>query len=199
MKKWLKLGFSAVVALSLVVILTACGTSQASSKSATDQLSDKTITVGVTAGPHELIMKQVAKLAQKDGLTINGDNFLPYAYRSVYNRCLNYYKAELSKESFLASLVEEWNGQAEEENDFRYKQEVREALRKLPSKCKQVFLLKCIKGLKYKEIAEVSGISVNTVKYHLGEAFRIMREELIDLQGTVLLFMLMKPVFDVVV
>ena len=38
-----------------------------------------------------------------------------------------------------------------------------------------------------------------TVKYHLGEAFRIMREELIDLQGTVLLFMLMKPVFDVVV
>ena len=26
-----------------------------------------------------------------------------------------------------------------------------------------------------------------------------MREELIDLQGTVLLFMLMKPVFDVVV
>ena len=51
----------------------------------------------------------------------------------------------------------------------------------------------------YKEIAEVSGISVNTVKYHLGEAFRIMREELIDLQGTVLLFMLMKPVFDVVV
>lgn len=73
------------------------------------------------------------------------------------------------------------------------------ALRKLPPKCKQVFLLKCIKGLKYKEIAEVSGISVNTVKYHLGEAFRIMREELIDLQGTVLLFMLMKPVFDVVV
>ncbi len=78
MKKWLKLGFSAVVALSLVVILTACGTSQASSKSATDQLSDKTITVGVTAGPHELIMKQVAKLAQKDGLTIKLKQFTDY-------------------------------------------------------------------------------------------------------------------------
>lgn len=155
-------------------------------------LSDKQIV-------EDIVQSFFIAVWEKDGLTINGDNFLPYAYRSVYNRCLNYYKAELSKESFLASLVEEWNGQAEEENDFRYKQEVREALRKLPSKCKQVFLLKCIKGLKYKEIAEVSGISVNTVKYHLGEAFRIMREELIDLQGTVLLFMLMKPVFDVVV
>lgn len=53
--------------------------------------------------------------------------------------------------------------------------------------------------MKYKEIAEVSGISVNTVKYHLVEAFRIMREELIDFQGTVLFFMLMKTVFDVAV
>ena len=148
-------------------------------------LSDKQIV-------EDIVQSFFIAVWEKDGLTINGDNFLPYAYRSDY-------KAELSKESFLASLVEEWNGQAEEENDFRYKQEVREALRKLPPKCKQVFLLKCIKGLKYKEIAEVSGISVNTVKYHLGEAFRIMREELIDLQGTVLLFMLMKPVFDVVV
>ena len=139
-------------------------------------LSDKQIV-------EDIVQSFFIAVWEKDGLTINR----------------NYYKAELSKESFLASLVEEWNGQAEEENDFRYKQEVREALRKLPPKCKQVFLLKCIKGLKYKEIAEVSGISVNTVKYHLGEAFRIMREELIDLQGTVLLFMLMKPVFDVVV
>lgn len=32
--------------------------------------------------------------------------------------------------------------------------------------------------MKYKEISEIAGISVNTVKYHLGEAFRIMREEL---------------------
>lgn len=41
--------------------------------------------------------------------------------------------------------------------------------------------LKCIHDLKYKEIAEIMGISVNTVKYHLGEAFRMMREELKDL------------------
>lgn len=76
-------------------------------------LSDKQIV-------EDIVQSFFIAVWEKDGLTINGDNFLPYAYRSVYNRCLNYYKAELSKESFLASLVEEWNGQAEEENDFRY-------------------------------------------------------------------------------
>ena len=75
-------------------------------------LSDKQIV-------EDIVQSFFIAVWEKDGLTINGDNFLPYAYRSVYNRCLNYYKAELSKESFLASLVEEWNGQAEEENDFR--------------------------------------------------------------------------------
>ena len=133
---------------------------------------------------------------EKESLTITRENFLPYAYRSVYNRCLNYYKAELSKENFLASFLEEWTGETEEEKEFLYQQEVRDALRKLPPKCKQIFLLKCVKGLKYKEIAELTGISVNTVKYHLGEAFRIMREELNDLLGSIPFFMLMKSVFD---
>ena len=142
--------------------------------------------------------KQLVEDIEKENLTVNKENFLPYAYRSVYNRCLNYYKAELSKESFLASLLEEWDGQIEEDDDFPYKQEVREALRKLPPKCRQIFLLKCIKGLKYKEIADICGISVNTVKYHLGEAFRIMREELNGLSGCILLFMMTK-VLDIVV
>lgn len=136
---------------------------------------------------------------EKESLTVGKENFLPYACRAVYNRCLNYYKAESSKESFLASLVEEWGEEMEEEEDFPYKQEVRNALRKLPPKCKQIFLLKCIKGLKYKEIAEVSGVSVNTVKYHLGEAFRIMREELNGLSGGFLLFVLMRAFLDAAV
>jgi len=78
MKKWLKLSWAAVLALSLLVVLTACGSSSASSKASANQLSDKTITVGVTAGPHELIMKQVAKLAKKDGLTIKLKQFTDY-------------------------------------------------------------------------------------------------------------------------
>ena len=85
--------------------------------------------------------------------------------------CINYYKSEIAKENFFTVLAEEWQLQLQEEEEFRYKQEVHAALQKLPEKCRKVFLLKCVTGLRYKEIAEISDISVNTVKYHLGRGF----------------------------
>lgn len=116
---------------------------------------------------------------EKEHLSISQETFLPYAYRSIKNSCINYYKSEMIKEDFIATLTEEWKEQLkEEDDDYIYQEEVQLALQKLPEKCRKVFLLKCITGLRYKEIADVSDISVNTVKYHLGEAFRIMREEL---------------------
>lgn len=115
---------------------------------------------------------------EKRNLSVTVETFLPYAYRSIKNSCINYYKAEIVKEDFLATLTEEWKEQFSEEDDFIYQKEVQQALLKLPDKCREIFLLKCVTGLRYKEIADVSNISINTVKYHIGEAFRIMREEL---------------------
>lgn len=115
---------------------------------------------------------------EKKHLSVTPDIFLPYAYRSIKNSCINYYKAEIIKADFIVTLTEEWQEQLNDEDDFIYKKEVRLALQKLPEKCRKVFLLKCVTGLRYKEIADISDISVNTVKYHLGEAFRIMKEEL---------------------
>lgn len=115
---------------------------------------------------------------EKKHLSVTADSFLPYAYRAIKNSCINYYKVEMVKENYMAVLTREWSERLEEEEEFIYKKEVREALSKLPEKCRKVFLLKCVSGLKYKEIAEVTGISVHTVKYHITEAFCIMREEL---------------------
>lgn len=125
---------------------------------------------------------------EKKNLSVTLDTFLPYAYRAIKNSCINYYKAESIKENFIIALTEEWNFQLQEDENFAYQKEVQQALQKLPKKCRTVFLLKCITGLKYKEIAEISHISVNTVKYHLGEAFRIMKEELKHLAFIFFLF-----------
>lgn len=125
---------------------------------------------------------------EKEHLSVTQETFLPYAYRAIKNSCINYYKSEMIKEDFITFLAEEWKDQLNEEEDFIYRKEVQQALQKLPEKCRNVFLMKCVTGLKYKEIAEVSNISVNTVKYHLGEAFRIMREELKHLSFLFFLF-----------
>lgn len=136
----------------------------------------------------DIVQNFFVAIWEKKHLSVTEDTFLPYAYRAIKNSCINYYKSEVVKENFYIQLAEEWQSQWEEEDEFIYKQEVKAALRKLPEKCRKVFLLKCVTGLRYKEIAEISNISVNTVKYHLGEAFRIMRDELKDLMILFILF-----------
>lgn len=136
----------------------------------------------------DIVQNFFIALWEKRHLSVTTDNFLPYGYRSVKNGCINYIKLEIIMDDFYSTLTSEWREQVEENEDFPHKKEIRDALQKLPEKCRKVFLLKCVRGLKYKEIAEVSGISVNTVKYHLGEAFRILREELKHLSFLFLLF-----------
>lgn len=52
------------------------------------------------------------------------------------------------------------------------------AIGELPDRCRQVFELSRMDGLKYAEIAARLGISVKTVEVQMGKALRILRERL---------------------
>ncbi|MEC3965273.1 RNA polymerase sigma factor [Flagellimonas halotolerans] len=73
--------------------------------------------------------------------------------------------------------------------DYSYEQElieqenkakVQNALNVLPDQSKKVFELCVIEGLQYKYTADIMGISINTVKYHLKKAYKILRTTLKD-------------------
>lgn len=53
-----------------------------------------------------------------------------------------------------------------------------DALNSLPEKCKEVFELSCLEGMKYKDIAEQLNISVNTVKSQRARAIELLKEKL---------------------
>lgn len=53
-----------------------------------------------------------------------------------------------------------------------------DALNSLPEKCKEVFELSCLEGMKYKDIAEQLAISVNTVKSQRARAIELLKEKL---------------------
>ena len=55
---------------------------------------------------------------------------------------------------------------------------IRAAVADLPERCRAVFELSRVEGLKYAEIAQRLGISVKTVEVQMGKALRVMRERL---------------------
>ncbi|WP_268223959.1 RNA polymerase sigma factor [Sinomicrobium oceani] len=62
------------------------------------------------------------------------------------------------------------------------------ALKELPEKCREVFLLSCIYRMPYKEIGKELNISVNTVKSQRSRAIEILRGKLGN--SSVILFFL---------
>ena len=56
---------------------------------------------------------------------------------------------------------------------------VQQAVRSLPDRCREVFELSRVHGLKYAEIASTLGISVKTVEAQMGKALRMLRERLV--------------------
>jgi RNA polymerase sigma-70 factor (ECF subfamily) len=52
------------------------------------------------------------------------------------------------------------------------------ALKELPPRCREVFELSRVHGLKYAEIAATLDISIKTVEAQMGKALRILRTQL---------------------
>ncbi len=65
----------------------------------------------------------------------------------------------------------------EQENQLLL-EKIRQEIDKLPPKCREVFIMSKIRGMKYKEIAEELGISTKTIENHMTEALRSIREAL---------------------
>ena len=64
---------------------------------------------------------------------------------------------------------------------------------KLPEERRKIFLMVSVKNMKYQEVADVLGISVNTVKTQLVRSIRFLREQINnDLFFTLFFFLLEK-------
>ena len=89
-------------------------------------------------------------------------------HERVRNRAVPYLQLEGSNRSTTSDRV------VEREID----QALRDAVAELPERCREIFELSRLSGLRYAEIADVLGISVKTVETQMGKALRILRERL---------------------
>ena len=117
-----------------------------------------------------------------------------YAYlcRSVKNSCINYHLRKKVEERYRQEML---NGETEEfdwENDDAL-EELRklllDAIDRLPEKCREIFVLSCVEGLKYQEVADKLGVTINTVKTQVRFGYKKVRSDL-NLPGTTLFMLL---------
>lgn len=107
-----------------------------------------------------------------------------YLYKICYNEYIDYYRKNKKIREHLEKLKYEEierlkeNMEADPEIINLKKEKLRKAIKNLPEKCREVFLLNKYEGLTYAEIAEELGISLKTVENHLGNALKRLRKEL---------------------
>jgi RNA polymerase sigma-19 factor, ECF subfamily len=110
-----------------------------------------------------------------------GISLRAYLLRSIRNRSLNYLRHLKVRRDTGADVEALYDAPVASDQPIVAKelaQAVRVALAELPPRCREVFELSRVDGLKYSEIAETLGISQKTVEAQMGKALRIMRERL---------------------
>lgn len=119
-------------------------------------------------------------------------SFASYAHRSVRNSCLNrLIKSEKSKEESVENLTDRLlaDFNSSDESVYAYQDIVRKVVKMIPEKSRQILFLHCVSDMKYKEIADAMGISVNTVKSQIAVAYKILKEGLGDLFPLLIFFL----------
>ncbi|WP_373719761.1 RNA polymerase sigma-70 factor [Bacteroides heparinolyticus] len=123
-----------------------------------------------------------------------------YLVKSVRNRCIDFLSSQRErKEVAFSSLGKEELTQNHyiPSDDYplgilleqELESEIHKAIKKLPQECKTVFLKSRFEKKKYEEIALELNISVNTVKYHIKNALRLLNEQLCRYLITLLVFL----------
>ena len=112
---------------------------------------------------------------QRENMKIEGE-MDSYLFVSVRNASYNYLKSDLHqkmRETEYTMNIEEDDHKIDRETFLR---KLQEALNRLPEKCREIYCLKNMEGLTYKEIAEYLQISEKTVDVQIYRALKKLRE-----------------------
>ena len=111
-------------------------------------------------------------------------------FSAVKHRCLNFLRSQLSivdRRQPLSDIMEQefklklYSLQLLDDSQMsidEVEKQICRAIDSLPERCREIFVMSKLKGMKYREIAESLGISQNTVEGQMAIALRKLREEL---------------------
>lgn len=132
---------------------------------------------------------------KRDIIRIHRD-FKSYAARSVRNASINYLKksgkTRVQEMGVLERLAKYFSADEQELEEQRNRV-LWNAIEKLPEQRRKIFMMSNYHDMKYKDIAEALGISINTVKTQIRLSLQFLRNECKWLVGpAVLMFIYLR-------
>lgn len=140
----------------------------------------------------ETFIKAVSKI--KAGLYNEEDKFLPWVQRIAHNLCIDNYRrskrmpkitTQEGFDIFSVLPLTEKDAQSKIIKSEEH-QQVRHLLDKLPAEQKEVVILRHYADLSFKEIADLTGVSINTALGRMRYALINMRRMLVEKKAPVL-------------
>ena len=129
----------------------------------------------------EVVQDVLLALWQRRDTLVVDDSLRAYLFRATRNRSLNHLRhaaIERKAEPELSAVEPPDAPGPAALVDEEIAAALRSAMDHLPPRCREVFELSRVHGLRYAEIASTLGISVKTVEAQMGKALRILRERL---------------------
>lgn len=105
-----------------------------------------------------------------------------YLFSCVKNGCVDYLRKLKVVDPLDAKLFDAlyYSGDFDLFEEEELIRRVEEEIERLPEQRRDVLKLSVYQGLSYPKIAEVTGLSINTIKTHMKKAYQDLRERLYD-------------------
>ncbi len=119
-----------------------------------------------------------------------------YIFQSVKHATLNHIRSQRRRNyRHLVATVEEEERIHLEENELKEIETLYNAINQLPEDRRKIFLMVCVNRMKYQEVADTLGISINTVRTQLTRSIKALRNSLKGYSFIEILFLLFKKTF----
>lgn len=139
----------------------------------------------------EIVQDFFVRLWEKRTSIKESSSLKPYFFTSVKNRSFNYLKKTEAHAQSLEQLKDLTETNPLYEPDIFIESElqgkIKAAIDKLPARCSEIFVLSRFQGLSNDEIATKLDISKRTVETQVSNALKVLRVELKDYVGLLLL------------
>lgn len=129
----------------------------------------------------ELVQDVFVELWDRRATLQFSESFRAYLLRAARNRALNHIRhahVEARAEPWIESPSPPSPGAFDDMMEREIDRAVASAIDRLPDRCRQIFRMSRLDGLKYREIADILDISVKGVEAQMGKALKLLREDL---------------------